>query len=91
VLTPVWTETAFPHGRDIASAAGAVQTLEMIRCVLPANLLGLPAAVVPAAVVDDLPVGVQIMGPAFREDLCLDAAAAIESALDTRTPIEPVR
>jgi len=90
LLSPVWTETAFPHGRDIASAEEANGTLELIRCVLPANLLGLPAAVVPAAVVDGLPSGVQITGPRFREDLCLDAAAAIEAALGTRTPIDPI-
>ena len=49
VLSPVWTEAAFPHGRDTESAAAAMDTLTLIRCVLPANLLGLPAAVVPAA------------------------------------------
>jgi amidase len=83
----VWTEPAFPHGRDVASLADAEATLRLIRCVLPANLLGLPAAVVPAAVADGLPIGVQITGQRFREDLCLDAAAAIEAALGTLTPL----
>jgi amidase len=36
-----------------------------------------------------LPQGVQIIGPMYREDLCLDAAEAIESALGTLTPIDP--
>jgi len=87
LLSPVWTEQAFPHGRDIASAADAEATLRLIRCVLPANLLGLPAAVVPAALSDGLPVGVQLTGPRFREDLCLDAAEAIEAALGVLTPL----
>jgi amidase len=87
LLSPVWTEPAFPHGRDVASLADAEATLRLIRCVLPANLLGLPAAVVPAAVADGLPIGVQITGQRFREDLCLDAAAAIEAALGTLTPL----
>lgn len=87
VLSPVWTEPAFPHGRDIESAAAAADTLRLIRCVLPANLLGLPASVVPAAVADGLPIGVQLTGPRFREDLCLDAAEAIERALGTFTPV----
>ena len=86
LLSPVWTEQAFPHGRDIASAEDAQDTLRLIRCVLPANLLGLPAAVVPAAVADGLPIGVQITGQRFREDLCLDAAEAIEAALGVLTP-----
>lgn len=89
MLSPVWTEPAFRAGDDIADGDGAVRTLRLIRCVLPGNLLGLPAAVVPAAVADGLPIGVQITGPRFREDLCLDAAVAIEAALGARTPIDP--
>ena len=34
---------------------------------------------VPTGVADGLPVGVQIIGPRFREDLCLAAAEAIEA------------
>jgi amidase len=90
LLWPVWTRTAFPHGSDIASEGQALETFALIRPVLPVNLLGLPAAVVPAAVDGGLPVGVQLIGPRFREDLCLDAAAAIEAALGRLTPIEPV-
>jgi hypothetical protein len=36
-----------------------------------------------------LPLGVQVIGPRFREDLCLDAGAALESAFGTLTPIDP--
>jgi amidase len=32
---------------------------------------------------------VQIIGPRYREDLCLDAAAALEQALGVLTPIDP--
>lgn len=89
LLSPVWTEPAFRGDDDIADADGAVRTLRLIRCVLPGNLLGLPAAVVPAGVADGLPIGVQLTGARFREDLCLDAAAAIEAALGVATPIDP--
>jgi amidase len=53
------------------------------------NALGLPAAAVPVGIADGLPQVVQIIGPRYREDLVLDAAAALEDALDVITPIDP--
>ena len=35
--------------------------------------------VVPAGLVDGKPVGVQLIASRYRENLCLDAAAAIEA------------
>jgi amidase len=32
---------------------------------------------------------VQIIGPRFREDLCLDAAAPIEERAEPITPVDP--
>jgi amidase len=32
---------------------------------------------------------VQIIGPRYREDLCLDAAQALEDRTGTITPIDP--
>ena len=52
-------------------------------------VLGLPAMAVPTGVGDGLPVGVQIIGPRFREDLCLAAAEAIEARVPRLTPIDP--
>jgi amidase len=57
--------------------------------VVAVNLLGLPAAAVPAGLDEGgLPLGVQVIGPRLREDLCLDAAETIEAALGLATPIE---
>jgi amidase len=36
-----------------------------------------------------LPQAVQVIGPRYREDLCLDAAEAIEDRLGIITPIDP--
>jgi amidase len=66
-----------------------MKVLEMVRFVLPANLLGLPAACVPVGFAQDLPTGVQIIGDLFRDDLCLTAAEAIEQSLGVLTPIDP--
>ena len=87
VLTPTWTQLPFEHGWDLDHPA---ETIEMMRCVTPANLLGLPSACVPAGVVDGLPVGVLLTGDRFADDKTLDAAEAIETALGVATPIDPV-
>jgi amidase len=90
LLSPVWSQPAFPLGFDIASLDNAIATLELMRPVLPANLLGTPAAVVPAGMADGLPVGVQVMGGKYTELRCLAVAEAIERRLGVLTPIDPV-
>ncbi len=85
VLGPVSTEPAFPVGADLADPQGFVATLRLVVC---ANLLSLPAAAVPVGVAGQLPQGVQMIGPRFREDLILDAAQAIEDRLGVITPID---
>lgn len=55
------------------------------------NLLGLPAASVPTGLWSGLPLGVQVIGSRYREDLCLDAAEAIEAQRGLSTPIDPAR
>jgi amidase len=90
LLSPVWSQPAFQVGFDIASLEGAIATLELMRPVLPANLLGTPAAVVPAGMAEGLPVGVQVMGGKYTELRCLAVAEAIERRLGALTPIDPV-
>ena len=48
------------------------------------NLLGLPVGIAPIGMHDTSPISVQLIGPRYREDLCLDAAAVIERALARR-------
>jgi aspartyl-tRNA(Asn)/glutamyl-tRNA(Gln) amidotransferase subunit A len=54
------------------------------RTTVPANLAGLPAASVPCGFSEGLPVGLQVIGPAFAEGLVLRVAHAYEQATDWR-------
>ena len=54
-------------------------------CTIPVNLAGLPGLSIPGGFADGLPVGFQIMGPHFSEQLMLDAAYAVEQALKVST------
>jgi len=89
VVGPTWTQPPFEHGFDIRDQESAFKVVETFRFVLPANLLGLPAACVPTGVANGLPTGAQIIGDLYREDLCLDAAEAVEGSVGVLTPIDP--
>ena len=91
ILGPTWCQPQFEHGYDIADSGSAGQILNLMRFVTPMNLLGLPVACVPTGTANGLPLGVQLIGDRFREDLCLDAAEAIEQRLGRITPIDPPR
>jgi amidase len=90
VLGPVITEGTPLANFDIADVESARKFLISSRLVFTANLLGLPAAVVPVGLAKGLPQSAQIIGPRFREDLCFDAAEAIEKRAGVFTPIDPV-
>ena len=87
ILGPVSTQPPFPVGTDL-TRDGLQGIFESMALMLTVNLIGLPAAVVPVGVAGGLPQAVQIIGQRFREDLCLDAAAAIEQRSPRITPIE---
>ena len=88
ILAPISTGLPFnaSQGYTPAEVAEIVQDMRMTVAV---NGLGLPAVAVPAGVEDGLPQAVQLIGPRYREDLCLDAAAAVEERVGTITPIDP--
>jgi amidase len=88
VLAPVCARQPFETGSDLDPLwlAGWPSALRMSVAV---NLLGLPAVTVPAGISGGLPQAVQVIGPRFREDICLDAAAVIEAGTGPLTPIDP--
>lgn len=89
LLSPTWAHPPFAHGADIASLEGAQATFDTMRPVLAANLLGLPAAVVPVGMADGMPVGAQIIGRRFADLRCLSVAQLLEDAYGVLTPIDP--
>ena len=89
VLAPICSEPVYVQGFDIESAARTAALWRECATMMAVPVLGLPAIAVPTGVVAGLPTGVQIIGPRWREDLCLDAAQAIETRAGPITPIDP--
>jgi aspartyl-tRNA(Asn)/glutamyl-tRNA(Gln) amidotransferase subunit A len=56
-------------------------------CTIPVNLAGIPAISLPCGLVDELPVGLQLIGPSFSEGKMLNAAYAFEQ----NTPYHKVK
>ena len=81
LLTPTLPVTAFDAGEDYAPGRGTAENvIGWITYTYPFNLTGLPAASVPCGFVDDLPVGLQIVGRHLGEVDIFRAAAAFEEA-----------
>jgi len=54
-------------------------------CTIPINIAGLPAMSIPGGFVDDLPVGMQIIGKPFDEETVLRIGYAFQQATDWHT------
>ena len=77
----------FANDADIPGNAPFNDVLGAAHYSFAFNFLGLPAGIIPADLNDGLPVGVQVVGRRWREDLVLDALEAIEAStgLDENT------
>jgi amidase len=89
VIMPVCTERPLPVGLDAKDLEGSRRARTANRCMYVAPLLGIPGLALPIGMDGDLPLGVQLYGARWREDLLLDAAAAIEAGEGVRRPIDP--
>ena len=88
ILGPVGTEPPFTAGRDLEPGAVS-RTIRSLRLTMAVNALGLPAVALPVGIGERLPQAVQLIGARYREDLCLQAAEALEERLGIITPIDP--
>ncbi|MFB7032325.1 MULTISPECIES: amidase [unclassified Streptomyces] len=89
LLGPVFTEPPVEPGLESRDRSGRDRVGSGMRLCTVTSFVGVPGVAVPTGTVDGLPCGVQVVGRAFREDLCLDAAQAIEDRLGVLTPIDP--
>jgi amidase len=89
VVGPVSTEPPFEVGFDVKDQETMAHVIRAQRLLVAVNLLGLPAVSVPCGLLDGVPLGVQVIGSRYREDLALDAAEVIEARHGLPTPIDP--
>jgi amidase len=89
VLTVVCTEPPYAHGFYLESAERTMRMWREASTLMALPVLGLPAVAVPTGLAAGLPVGVQLVGPRFREDLVLAAAEAIEARVTRLVPLDP--
>jgi len=92
LLCPVAAIPAFRHGeREWQVEGKTVKYLDAWSYCEWFNLLGFPAVVVPVGLSkDELPIGVQIVGRPWEEEVVLAVAAALEKARGPfRSPLQP--
>jgi amidase len=87
ILTPVASIAAFRHRErkfEIPMDGGGAKRIGLFQAMMtvtPINLLGLPALVVPFGMTEEgLPIGVQLVGRPWEEELLLEIGVRLEAA-----------
>ena len=80
ILMPVCSVPAFlPRERSWTVDGKTINLFQAMMCVTPFNLLGLPAISVPFGKSEEgLPVGVQLVGRPYEEELIMELAMTLE-------------
>lgn len=88
-ITPVSGELPFRDNEDVESpeAFRRIMAAQLTQVGLP--LMGLPGLAVSTGLVGTVPVGVQLLAGRYREDLLLQAGAAVEAAGVPPSPVDP--
>lgn len=74
ILTPTTPTPAFKIGEKTDPLSMYLSDIYTV----PVNLAGLPAISMPCGKINDLPIGLQIIGPQFKDDLVLETAQIYE-------------
>jgi aspartyl-tRNA(Asn)/glutamyl-tRNA(Gln) amidotransferase subunit A len=83
ILMPVYPVPPFKSGSEDADPFSQ-KIADIFTC--SANLAGLPAMSFPAAVTNGLPIGMQLIAPAFGESRLFEACRAFEKVFPPRDP-----
>lgn len=89
LLGPVSTRSAFAPGEESSTVARKRRYGRSMTMSVWSTVVGAPSVAVPTGLSDGGPIGVQLVGPPFREEVCLDAAQVVQDAAGVLTPIEP--
>jgi Asp-tRNA(Asn)/Glu-tRNA(Gln) amidotransferase A subunit family amidase len=91
LITPATPIPAPRHGEKVMVVDGVEVAVaaHLGRYTQPISFIGLPVIAVPIPEAGPLPIGVQIIGPPWREDLCFRAAAALEASGAAAAPPIP--
>ena len=82
IISPTSPTTAFEVGEKIGDPL-SMYLSDIL--TIPANMAGLPGMSVPCGFVDDLPVGLQIIGPRFSESRIYNIGMAYERSTNWAT------
>lgn len=90
-LMPVAAEPPFPDLLDLESPAAFDRVIEAMLPQVGLPLMSLPGLTVTTDLSGPAPMGVQLVGGRYREDVLLEAGAVIEAGGPMVTPVDPVR
>jgi amidase len=90
VIVPSSGEVPFRDGEDVESMAAFKRILAAQLTQVGLPLLGLPGLAVATGLSGTAPVGVQLIGDRYREDILLAAGEAIEAGGVPPMPIDPM-
>lgn len=79
IVTPTAPTTAFKIGQKTQDPM-EMKLNDIL--TIPANMAGIPALSLPCGFLDGLPIGMQVMAPAFGEEIMLRVSHAYEQAND---------
>lgn len=82
IISPTAPSVAFKFGEHTADPS-KMYVADL--CTIPANMAGLPAMSIPCGFSKGLPVGVQLIGQAFDEQMILNVGHAYQSITDWHT------
>lgn len=89
LLCPVSAELPFPDQLDVESPVAFARVMEAQLTQVGLPLMGLPGLTVSTGMIGTVPVGVQLVAGRYREDILLEAGAAIEAGGTPPSPVDP--